>query len=176
MDGGPPYHWLALAGLELLFTSKCQDTDAVSATRADNNASVLFQGPRNSRKAVLCRHIKASFRTLLVFLSFFSFRLKKKSIHHLCKYYITSPWPFSGESYLISLKRQNLLQNLMGNISRDSRPHQPCKNLRGRHARRLRAVALRPDHLCMNLSRCCLPAMWPQGKLFSISKPRFPYL
>lgn len=91
------------------------------------------------------------------FLSFF--QIKKKSIHHLCKYYITSPWPFSDESYLISLKRQNLLQNLMGNISRDSRPHQPCKNLRGRHAWRLREVALRPDHLCMNLSRCCLPAM-----------------
>ena len=76
-----PYHWHALAGLELLFTSKCQDTDAVSATWADNSASVLFQEPRNSRKSVLCRHIKASFRTLLVFLSFFLFFQVKKKIY-----------------------------------------------------------------------------------------------
>ena len=85
------------------------------------------------------------------------------------------PWPVSDVSYLISLKRQNLLQNLMGNISRNSRPHQPHKNLRGRHAWWLRAVALKPDHLCTNLCRC-LPAMSSQGKLLSISKPQFPYL
>lgn len=109
------------------------------------------------------------------FFLFFFFRLKKKkSIHHLCKYYIRSP----GHSVMWAiscLKRQNLLQNLMGNISRNSRPHQPHKNLRGRHAWWLRAVALRPDHRCTNLC-LCLPAMWSQGKLLSVSKPQFPYL
>lgn len=95
---------------------------------------------------------------LFWFFFLFFFQVKKKIysppmqiLHHI-------PQPFSDKSYLISLKRQNLLQNLMGNISRNSRPHQPRKNLRGRHAWWLRAVALRPDHLCTNLC-CCLPAM-----------------